>query len=80
MQILHPGKIHSITGMPDQKISLLPLKNDAHGVTLSGFEYPLAHQKISFGSTLGISNILKTNRATVQHDKGVLLCVLFDPK
>ncbi len=51
-----------------------------HGVTLSGFEYPLTHQSISFGSTLGISNILKTSQATVQHDKGILLCVLFDQK
>lgn len=80
MQILHPGKIHQISGMPEQKVSLLPLKNDVHGVTLSGFEYSLAKQRISFGSTLGVSNILKTNQATVQHDKGVLLCVLFDPK
>ncbi len=80
MQILHPGKNHPINGLPDQKISLLPLKNDAHGVTLSGFEYPLAQQRIFFGSTLGISNILKTNQATVQHNKGVLLCVLFNPK
>ncbi len=78
MHILHPGKIYDISGMPAQKISLLPLKNDAHGVTLSGFEYPLDKQKISFGSSIGVSNILKTGRATVQHDKGVLLCVLFD--
>lgn len=80
MQILHPGKPHLISGMPGQKISLLPLKNDVDGVTLSGFEYPLTHQRISFGSTLGISNILKTNHAAVQHDQGILLCVLFDPK
>lgn len=78
MQILHPGKNHPINGLRKQKVSLLPLKNDVHGVTLSGFEYPLTHQTIFFGSTLGVSNIMKTNQATVQHNKGVLLCVLFN--
>ena len=77
MQILHPGKVHKVRGMVDQNVSLLPLKDDAHGVTLSGFEYPLTQHTIPFGSTLGVSNILKNNEATVQHTEGVLLCVLF---
>lgn len=76
MQILHPGKVHTIKGTVDQAVSFLPLKDDAHGVTLSGFEYPLTHHTIAFGSSLGVSNILKSNGATVQHTKGVLLCVL----
>lgn len=80
MHILHPGKIHPISGMPGQKVSLVPLKNDVHGVTLSGFEYPLTDQAISFGSTIGVSNILKTSRATVQHSSGILLCVFFNEK
>jgi len=77
MQILHPGKVHTIDSVPEQKVSILPLKNDASGVTLSGFEYPLTNHTIPFGSTLGISNIMKNTRATVQHNKGILLCILF---
>ncbi|NOR24907.1 MAG: thiamine diphosphokinase [Desulforhopalus sp.] len=77
MRIMHPGKVYTINSTPGQKVSFLPLKSDVHGVTLSGFEYPLTHHTIPFGSSLGVSNILKNNRATVQHTEGVLLCVLF---
>lgn len=77
MQILHPGKIHTLSGTSGQNISFLPLKDDVFGVTLIGFEYPLKNHTIPFGSTIGISNILKdAQEATVQHSKGVLLCVL----
>ena len=77
MQILHPGKTHTIRGMHYRKVSLLPLRGDVHGVTLTGFEYPLSHHTIPFGATLGVSNILKKKTATVQHTQGILLCVLF---
>jgi thiamine pyrophosphokinase len=76
MEILQPGKIHTVSGTSGQNISLLPLKDNVCGVTLIGFEYPLKNHTISFGSTLGVSNILKDDQATVQHSKGVLLCVL----
>ncbi len=77
MQILHPGREHTINGRPDQKVSILPLKSDAHGVTLKGFEYPLKNHSINFGSSLGVSNIMTGDQATVQHTEGILLCVLF---
>jgi len=76
MQILHPGKIHAVSGTSGKTISFLPLKDDVYGVTLIGCEYPLQNHTIAFGSTLGVSNILKDAQATVQHSKGVLLCVL----
>ncbi len=76
-RILHPGKTHTMSGLPGQRVSLLPLKGDVEGVTLTGFEYPLNHHFIPFGSTLGISNIIKTNQATEQHSAGTLLCVEF---
>ncbi len=77
MQILHPDKTHTIEGSHDQKVSLLPLKGDVHGVTLTGFEYPLTYHTIPFGATLGVSNILKNKTATVLHTQGILLCILY---
>lgn len=76
MQILHPGT-HTITGEPGQKVSILPLKGDAHGVTLSGFEYPLKDHFVPFGSSIGVSNIMEKDQGTVQFIQGALLCVLF---
>ncbi len=80
MQILHPGRVHKISGESGQKISFLPLRGDVHGVTLTGFEYPLTQHTIPFGSSLGVSNILTDSRATVEHSRGVLLCVHFRDK
>lgn len=77
MQILHPGKPCIIRGRPEQKVSLVPLKGDVHGVTLTGFSYPLNRQTILFGSSRGVSNIMDGDQAMVQHTEGVLLCVLF---
>ncbi len=78
MQILHPGKTNTITDRTEQKLSLLPLKGDVHGVTLTGFAYPLADQTLLFGSSRGVSNIMNSNQATVEHTEGILLCILFE--
>jgi thiamine pyrophosphokinase len=77
MHLLHPGKVHTINGAPGQKISVLPLKGDACGVTLHGFTYPLTEQTIPFGSSRGVSNIMRENNATIHHTAGILLCILF---
>jgi len=77
MRILHPGKEWAINGSPGQRVSLVPIKGDVHGVTLTGFEYPLIEHTILFGSTLGISNVMQNDLATVQHTGGILLCILF---
>jgi thiamine pyrophosphokinase len=80
MKILHPGKVHNISGESGQKISFLPLRGDVYGVTLVGFEYPLINHTIPFGASLGVSNILIANLATVEHSGGILLCVHFSDK
>jgi len=77
LRILHPGTNHLLSGAPGRKVSLLPLKGDAQGVTLTGFEYPLKEHTITFGSSLGVSNIMTDSRVMVQHREGVLLCILF---
>ncbi len=78
LRILHPGNDHHLSGAPGRRVSLVPLKDDAQGVTLSGFQYPLRDHTIPFGSSLGISNIMTDSTAVVQHKGGVLLCILFD--
>lgn len=75
IQILHPGKTNSVSGSTGCKISLLPVLGDARGVTLSGFEYPLDNHTIGVGSTLGVSNVMQGDRASIQFTEGILLCV-----
>jgi thiamine pyrophosphokinase len=56
-------------------ISLVPLTTDVHGVTLSGFKYPLWDYRFSVETTgsLGISNELVENIGKIDFRSGILL-------
>ena len=56
-------------------LSLIPLGQDAYGVTLRGLEYPLKDDVLRFGATRGISNVFVEDTASVYLDKGLLLCI-----
>jgi len=75
MHVLQPYKSFTINGTPGQTVSLLPLKGDVHGITLTGFEYPLSNHTIPYGASLGVSNVLVKDQGTILCTKGVLLCV-----
>ncbi len=75
MRILHPDEVFILPGVPGQKISFLPLGGDVHGLTLHGFEYPLEHTTLRFGSTQGVSNVLQDSAGKVQFHSGILLCI-----
>ncbi len=64
-----------IEGQVGDTVSLIPLGGDADGVTTEGLEYPLTEGRLPFGSSLGVSNVLTTPRATIQVRHGVVLCV-----
>jgi len=57
-------------------VSLIPAAGTVRGVTLSGFEYPLSDHDIEAGSTLGISNVVIGDPATIELRRGFLFCVL----
>lgn len=69
------GKI-TFHGRRGDTLSLMPLGQDARGVTLVGLEYPLADGTLRFSSTRGISNVLGGKTATVYLKQGLLLCTL----
>ena len=69
------GETH-IEGQPGDTVSLIALGGDAQGVTTTGLEYPLTEGRLPFGSTLGISNVLVGERATVRVREGVVGCVV----
>ncbi|MDL1968775.1 MAG: thiamine diphosphokinase [Deltaproteobacteria bacterium] len=56
-------------------LSIVPLGQDAYGVTLRGLEYPLKNDVLRFGATRGISNVLIDDAATIYLRKGLLLCI-----
>jgi thiamine pyrophosphokinase len=65
-----------IEGQPGDTVSLVPLGSDARGVTTAGLEYPLTDGTLPFGGTLGISNVLVGQTATVSVAEGLVVCVV----
>jgi thiamine pyrophosphokinase len=78
---LGPATIHvvrsavSLTGIPDELLTLLPLYGPAHGVVTSGLKYPLHKETLHPGSTRGVSNEFVGTAAEVRLSGGVLLAI-----
>ena len=65
-----------IEGRPGDTVSLIPIGGEARGVTTDGLDYPLQRGTLPFGSTLGVSNALSAEAATVTVEVGTVLCVV----
>lgn len=68
--------VTEIEGQPGDTVSLIPLTGDAQGVTTQGLDYPLTDGTLPFGATLGVSNVLTGQRATVEVREGWVMCVV----
>lgn len=70
------GPAHtSISGQPEDLVSLLPLTGDATGVKASGLYYPLTGETLRFGKPRGVSNKLTHADAQVSLESGLLLVI-----
>lgn len=58
------------------RLSLIPLKGDAKGVSSRGLAYTLDNETLYYGSTRGVSNKVERENAEIGLRKGLLLCVL----
>lgn len=56
-------------------VSILPFAGSAKGVTLTGFKYPLKDHTIESFCSLGISNEIEDEKATVEVKEGILLMI-----
>jgi thiamine pyrophosphokinase len=65
-----------IEGRPGDTVSLISLQGDAHGITTRGLEYPLQRGSLSFGSTLGVSNVLVDSQGVVAVEDGLVACIV----
>ncbi len=63
---------HSRVGSP---VSLLPYSSRVEGVTTRGLYYPLANATLTRESTLGISNCLCEERASIRVESGLLMLI-----
>lgn len=58
-------------------VSLIALSPVVQGVTLTGFQYPLADETLSISESRGISNIVGEPAATIHVSKGNLLVIRY---
>jgi len=61
-------------------VSLLALTPKVTGITLSGFVYPLKNGSLRMGEVRGVSNVIKSTRATIEIEKGNLLVIKYRKK
>ena len=66
----------TIRGQAGDIMSLLPVGEAAHGITLEGFEYPLNAETLTPGSGRGVSNVLLAGEGRLWLEGGRLLVVL----
>jgi thiamine pyrophosphokinase len=77
-----PAAIHVVrssvrmAGRIGAKISLVAVGGDVVGVATTGLRWPLKHQTLTWGSTLGVSNEFSAEIATVSVDSGTLLAII----
>lgn len=64
-----------IEGQAGERVSLLPWAGPASGVTTHGLRYPLRGETLLQERSRGVSNVMEGERAQVQVDAGVLVCV-----
>jgi thiamine pyrophosphokinase len=76
IRLLRGGEKLELTGRAGDTVSLIPLGGDVYGVSTEGLEYPLNKEKLFFGSTRGVSNVMNGDSAGVSMQEGMLLCVL----
>lgn len=56
-------------------ISLIPLTSTVEGLTLKGFQYPLSNASLSIGQSLGVSNEIIQEIATIELKSGILIVI-----
>lgn len=59
-------------------VSIIPIVQEGIRISLRGFEYELDNEKIDFGSTRGISNVIKNSKGYIKVHDGV--CLVFVSK
>lgn len=77
LYLLDEGKTFYRDQQWGKYVSFLPYTEQVTGITLTGFQYPLNKKDIHRGEEAGlcISNEIAEDRATLEFEEGVLICV-----
>ena len=73
---LHGYQKIDLEEKPGHTVSLIPLAGPVTGIRLSGFVFPLDNETLPVGTTRGISNYFKDEKAEIEIEEGHLLVVI----
>ncbi len=73
--LIRSGEELEMHGQPGDTITLLPLGQDAVGITTTGLEWALDDDTLSFGPARGVSNVMTAETAQVALREGLLLAL-----
>lgn len=65
----------TITGKKGDLVSLIPISTYVEGIDTTGLEYSLKNATMTIGKSLGVSNVMTSNLATVNIKSGYLLVI-----
>lgn len=65
-----------IVGEKGQTVSLLPLTTKVKGINTKHMEYELKNAEMEIGSSLGVSNVMTEDIATVSVEEGTLILIM----
>jgi thiamine pyrophosphokinase len=74
-RVLQEGELLTLPGTIGDMISLITIGSNGSQVTAKGLEFPLEKTTLGFGSTMGISNRMTNNQATIHLEKGSLAVI-----
>lgn len=72
--VMTPG-IGRFAGKAGDLVSLLPLQGDVHVEGTSGLKWQLRNERLIYGQSRGVSNIMTEESAIVEVKQGTLLCI-----
>lgn len=65
-----------IVGEKGQTVSLIPLTTEVKGITTKNLEYALTNATMEIGNSLGVSNVMNGDVATISVGEGVLILIM----
>lgn len=74
-RVLRPGCRLTVQAVPGTYLSLLPLTPEATGVVAQGVKWPLNGAVLRWGESLGVSNVILGEAASIAVEQGYLLVV-----
>jgi thiamine pyrophosphokinase len=75
-RLVRAGEALAIEAAEGDLVSLIPLSEDAAGVTTHGLAYPLKDGRLVFGASRGVSNVIQAAKAEVSVAAGALVCIV----